>query len=153
MGRFQTRGIALLAVACGLMAAPQAARAQQSLDNRLLFDERGVQVERPAPVPPQQTPARRNAAPNVGAAPPADARTTSRARAKDSATPEQRFGRVPIDNFSVGLETDKKLKTDELPGGGKIPAIESMRKDQISPVVGFSLSVPNSVFSGSKPQQ
>ena len=42
----------------------------------------------------------------------------------------------------MGLETEKKLKADELPDGRPMPAIELRRKQNNSPFVGFSLSVP-----------
>ena len=42
----------------------------------------------------------------------------------------------------MGLETEKKLKADQLPDGRPMPAIESQRKQNVSPFVGFSLSVP-----------
>jgi hypothetical protein len=148
------RKVALLAVTFGVaIGGVCGTRAQPSIDNRLLFDERGVQLERPAPPQVQQTPGRRNATSNAGTAP-ADPRITRpRVKERGPPPPEQRFGRVSVDEASIGLETNKKLKTDQLPDGGKIPAIESMRKDQVSPFVGFSLSVPNSMLSGSNRSQ
>jgi hypothetical protein len=148
------RRVVLLAVIFGAaIGAISDTRAQPSTDNRLLFDERGVQLERPAPPQVQQAPVRRNATSNVGTAP-ADPRITRpRIKERSPPPPEQRFGRVSVDDASIGLETNKKLKTDQLPDGGKIPAIESMRKDQVSPFVGFSLSVPNSILSGSNRSQ
>ena len=115
-----------LTIALATVAGVNAQQAPRS--NQLLFDASGRQLEMPRDTTTgtsQSLPAvRRNTA-------------TSSAPAKD-----RPCGRVPLEGGTFGLEMDKKLQPDQFPDGRPIPGIESQRRQNNSPFVGFSLSVP-----------
>ncbi len=101
--------------------------------------------------PAQQAPERRTLSePTAAERPPvrtAPAAATGVPRVRDNARPiptvrNPGFGRVPIDNFSFGLETDRKLKPDQFPDGRQFPGLESHRRENQSPFIGLSVSVP-----------
>jgi hypothetical protein len=119
-------------------------------ENQLLFDERGSQLDtsRPAAAEPSEKTTRPAAGSKAGVVRPSNAAgapNASRARNRQTpGAPEQSFGRVPVQDFSVGLETNKKLKADQLPDGGKMPGVESMRRDTNDlPFIGLSVTVPH----------
>lgn len=111
-------GVALVvAVAFGVPASAQQARQQSN--NPILYDASGRQLPDPRDRP------------------------VSQSSKRDFSAPQPKFGRVAVDrDLTVGLETEKKLKTDHFPDGTRIPGVETQRKDGISPFMGFSLSVP-----------
>lgn len=144
--------VASLTAALGLaLATTTGLQAQQRPDSQVLFDERGVQIERPAPSQQYQGPVSRSAPRNARTAPattlePADATSITapeRARVKDPRErPTRPLGRVPVETGSFGFETNKKLKSDQFPDGRPLPGIESQRRENNSPFLGLSISVP-----------
>lgn len=115
-----------LTIAFAAVAGVNAQQAPRS--NQLLFDASGRQLEMPRDTTTGTSPSLPNARRNA---------VTSPGAAKDLS-----FGRVPLEGGTFGLEMDKKLQHDKFPDGRPIPGIESQRRQNNSPFVGFSLSVP-----------
>ena len=116
------RGLLGLAIVLtGSVATVSAPQAQQAPSrNQIMYDDAGRQLENPRDRAARPTTPRRSETPET----------------------KRELGRFAVDNGTMGLETEKKLKPDELPDGRPMPAIESRRKQNNSPFVGFSLSVP-----------
>ena len=121
---------AMLAGLCvAAVAYPSAAQQQ----NPLLFDPSDMRY-RPdggATVPPASA-GRRDAAPQVRMVKPVPAESVGAGVDFDRARPVAKgpaespgLGRVPVENFSFGLETSTKLKPDKLPDGSPVPGMQS----------------------------
>jgi hypothetical protein len=121
------------------MASPSAGQQQ----DRLLFDPSDMRYR---PDGGAAAPAARpNSPPTVRNIRPVPAESVGAGiEAPRPATREQpaAFGRVPVDNFSFGIETSTKLKTDKLPDGSPIPGMQSDRRQNTPPFLGLSVTVP-----------
>lgn len=147
-----TAWIGLMVVA----AAPYAAAQSVTPDRNLMFNPASVR-QTPAPQAAAQHPQKPKAKSQATATkrtpnPPAQRTPAALARTAQPQVkpvdPRPQLGRVPFENGSLGLSTDKSYRTTVFSDGRVTPGFENVQTKDPA-YVGFSLSVPtekNSIF-------